>query len=357
MKFRNKYLNQKEDLYFIAEIGINHNGIFDLAIEMINKSKSAGASAVKFQKRNTEYLLLPGTELEIPTGYLSKNEKDFPDESKAFGTWTYPDTRLELTDDQHVELWKHANKIGLDYIVSPWDEDSLNFLVDNNAKVIKIASIDTNNFHFMKLVASKKIPVIASVGMCNWSEINQTWQIFKEANCPLMFLHCTSAYPSEIKDKNLNCIPVLQNLFNQEVGFSGHGIGFTGTFGATALGVKVVEKHVTLNREMSGPDQAASLEFNEVETLVKESNKLIEALGTTNKVFLESEEILHGVLSKRIITSKKIKANEPFTFENLRTVVTKKIGGILPNRYFEVVGKFSKNDLSENHIINLLDIV
>ena len=357
MNFKKKFLSKNEEIYFIAEIGINHSGIFDLAIEMIDQSKKAGASAVKFQKRDADCLLLPGTELEVPTGYLSKDANDIPDESKAFGTWTYPDKRLEFTDEEHIELWKYAEKLGLDYIVSPWDENSLEFLVKNKAKVIKIPSIDTSNFWFMDLVASKKIPVIASVGMCDWAEINKTWHIFKEAGCPLMFLHCTSAYPSEIKDKNLSCIPVLQKLFNQDVGFSGHGTGYTGTFGAVSLGADVIEKHVTLNRNMSGPDQSASLEFSEVKTLIEEANKIKVALGTTNKVFLDSEEVLHGVLTKKIVTSEEIKKGSKLTSNNLRTVVTKKDGGILPNKYYEIVNKKASRDLEVNHILTNEDFI
>lgn len=355
MNFKKKHLTDSDEIYFIAEIGINHNGVYDLAIEMIDKSKKSGAQAVKFQKRDAKCLLLEGTEVETPTGYLSQNANDFPDESKAFGTWDYPDTRLEFTNDQHLELWKYAEKLGMDYIISPWDENSLEFLVKNNAKVIKIPSIDTNNFWFMELVASKKIPVIASVGMCNWAEINQTWRIFEQADCPLMFLHCVSAYPSEIKDKNLKCIPIIQNLFKQDVGFSGHGTGATGTLGAVALGSEVIEKHVTLSRAMSGPDQNASLEFHEVSSLIDEANKIKVALGTTNKVFLESEAVLHGVLAKKIIVSKEIKAGDAFSSENLRTVVTKKDGGILPNKYYEIINKTALRSLPKNHVLEYSD--
>jgi len=356
MNFKKKYLTNNQKIYFIAEIGINHNGLFDLAIQMIDESKKAGANAVKFQKRNPKFLLLEGVDVETPTGYLSQNPNDFPDEEKAFGSWDYPDTRLELTDNQHLELWKYSVEKGLDYIISPWDEDSLNFLVKNNAKVIKIPSIDTNNFWFMELVASKKIPVIASVGMCNWAEINSTWQIFEKANCPLMFLHCVSSYPSELKDKNLKCIPILQDLFNEDVGFSGHGIGFTGTLGAVSLGCQVVEKHVTLSREMSGPDQNASLEFAEFKDLINETENIRIALGSTNKVFQDSEKVLHGVLSKKIITSKNLKKGEKITSKNIRTVVTKTNTGMLPNKYYTILNQPVSKDLQKDHILEPSDI-
>jgi len=356
MIFKKTYLSDSDAIYFIAEIGINHNGVFDLAIQMIDESKKSGASAVKFQKRDPKRLLLEGVEIEVPTGYLSQSPNDLPDESKAFGSWNYPDVRLEFTDEQHLELWKYSEKLGMDYIVSPWDENSLDFLVNNKAKVIKIPSIDTSNFWFMELVASKKIPVIASVGMCNWSEINTTWQIFEKARCPLMFLHCVSAYPSELKDKNLNCIPIIQNLFNEDVGFSGHGIGATGTLGAVALGADVIEKHVTLSREMSGPDQDASLEFNEVASLIVEANNTKVALGTTNKIFQESEAVLHGVLTKKIILSEDLKKGGSLSHDNIRTVVTKSVGGILPNKYYEIVNKVATRDLPKNHILENSDI-
>ena len=233
----------------------------------------------------------------------------------------------------------------------------VNFLVKNNAKVIKIASIDTNNFSFMELVAQKKIPVIASIGMCNWNEVAITWNIFKKAKCPIMFLHCTSAYPCPIEDKNLNCIPILQNMFKEDIGFSGHGTGPIGTLGAVALGAKVIEKHVTLSRKMSGPDQNASLEFNELKSLIINSNQMQKALGSSIKAFEKSEKTLHGVLAKRIIISKPMKSGEKITASHIRTVVTKKNDGLLPNKYYEILGLKVKNDLKINHVLEFSDLI
>ena len=126
--FKREVLANNENVYFIAEIGINHNGYFPLAEKMVLLSKEAGADAVKFQKRNAEMLLLNGVVVEEPTGYLSENESDLPTESKAFGTWDYPDVRLEFSDEEHIKLWDYASSLGLDYIASPWDESSLDFL-------------------------------------------------------------------------------------------------------------------------------------------------------------------------------------------------------------------------------------
>jgi len=355
MGFKKKYLNDNDLPYFIAEIGINHNGHFDLAKRMIDASKEAKADAVKFQKRNFETLLLPGVIIEEPTGYLSKDENDLPTEDKAFGTWTYPDKRLEFTDEQVLELWKYTESLGLDFIVSPWEEKSVDFLSENNAKVIKLASIDTSNYQFCEYIASKRIPVIASTGMTNYEQMNIVWNIFRDANCPMMFLHCTSAYPSPIEDKHLRCIPVMQQMFNSDIGFSGHAIGPEGTLGAVTLGANVVEKHVSLSREMSGPDQAASLEFHEFSKLVDMAQNIVSALGIPRKKFLTSEEVLHGILARKLVVVSKLNKGEIITKEMLRTVVTKEEGGILPDQYYNVVNSIANRNMEENHILEIGD--
>lgn len=355
--FKEKYLSKGKVPYFIAEIGINHNGVMDIAKKMIKASREADANAVKFQKRHIETLVMPGAVITEPTGYLSQNENDIPDnENKAFGTWTYPDKRLEFTDEQHLELWKYAKSIGLDYLVSPWEEKSVDFLVENGIKVIKIASVDATNYQFCEYIASKGVPTIVSTGMTNYSELQKTWSIFEKANCPMMFLHCTSAYPSPIEDKNLKCIPILQALFDEDVGFSGHAIGVEGTLGAVALGATVVEKHVTLNRAMNGPDHAASLEFSELADLIRMSKNMVKALGSGRKQFLPSEKVLHSVLSKRFITTCDITAGTRLEPSMLRTVVTKKEGGILPNHYYTLLNAKLTNKVPANHILSWEDL-
>ena len=356
MGFKEEYLKPGKYPYFIAEIGINHNGYMNLAKRMIDASKNAGADAVKFQKRNFDTLLLPGVVIPEPTGYLSKDENDLPTEDKAFGTWTYPDKRLEFTDRQVVQLWSYAESKGLDFIVSPWEEDSVDFLVDRDAKVIKLASIDTTNYQFCEYIANKRIPTIVSTGMCNYDQLNVVWDIFYTYKCPMMFLHCTSAYPSPIEDKNLNCIPYMRMEYDMDIGFSGHGVGIEGALGAIALGANVVEKHVTLSKKMSGPDQAASLEFVDFAELIRLSNNVAVALGSDTKGFLPSEQTLHNILSKRIVTSCAIKKGVVITKDMLRTVVTKKEGGFFPEYYYHILGSVAVRDLQPFHIIEDQDI-
>ena len=232
----------KNSPYIIAEIGINHNGYLSLAKKMIFKSKQAGADAVKFQKRDAKDLVNNLNELGKSTGYLSKNEYDINHKAKKFGTWVYPDTRLELSDKDYKELKKYCKKLKIDFIVTPWEEKSVESLVKIGVSYFKIASIDANNYHFCEYVAKKKKPTIISTGMLTYNEIQQTQKIFKKYKTPHIFLHCTSAYPSNEKDKNLNCIPKLRKILNEDVGFSGHGTGIAGAAGATALGAKVIEK-------------------------------------------------------------------------------------------------------------------
>ena len=186
--------------YIIAEIGINHNGYLRLAKNDL-PIKKAGADAVKFQKRNAQDLVNSLPKLGKSTGYLSKNENDINHKTKKFGTWVYPDIRLELSDNDYLELKKYCKKIKIDFIVTPWDETSVNSLIKIGVDFIKIASIDANNYHFCDYIAKKKRPTIISTGMCTYEEILKTQKIFNKYKTPHIFLHCTSAYPSKEKDK------------------------------------------------------------------------------------------------------------------------------------------------------------
>ena len=149
----------------------------------------------------------------------------------------------------------------------------------------------------------------------------------------------------------------MRDIFEMDIGFSGHGVGFEGTLGAIALGARVVEKHVTLSRKMSGPDQSASLEFGEFAKLIEQSGNMVRAMGNGRKDFLPSEEVLHGVLAKKIVTTKPIKKGTIIESNMIKTIVTKQKGGLLPDKYYSVLGASTIKNLPENHILEIGDLV
>ena len=210
---------------------------------------------------------------------------------------------------------------------------------------------------FCDYVARQKLPTIISTGMCTYNEILKTQKIFKKYKTKHIFLHCTSAYPSDEKDKHLNCIPKLRKMLKSDVGFSGHGTGITGAVGATALGAKIIEKHVTLNKKMLGPDHAASLEFDTFKELVDLCRKVSISLGSDKKKFLKSEKILHGILIRKFIVRTNIKKGQKFTFNNIKTALTYKKGGILPKDYFKILGKKARVNLHKGQILNFNNLI
>ena len=189
-----------------------------------------------------------------------------------------------------------------------------------------------------------------------YKEIVKTQSIFKKYNTAHIFLHCTSAYPSDEKDKNLNCIPKLRSLLNEDVGFSGHGTGIAGAAGATALGAKVIEKHVTLSKKMLGPDHAASLEFNTFSYLVDTCRKVSISLGSSEKKFLNSEKILHSILCRKFVVRKDLKKGAKLNRNNIKTALTYSKNGLLPNQYYKILNKKVKRSLKSGQILKISDI-
>ena len=353
--FKKKYLNKSDEPYFISEIGINHNGSIKIALEMIKASKLAGFNAVKFQKRDAEEMLNYGLKIPTPHGYLSKNKNDIPKKMPKFGKWVYPDIRLELKKKDYIKIKKFCKKIKIDLIVTPWDEKSVDFLSTLGVKAMKIASIDANNFHFCNYIAKKKIPTIISTGMCTYKEIVITQKIFKKFKTPHMFLHCTSAYPSSEKDKNLSCIPVLRKILKTDIGFSGHGKGLAGSVGAVALGANVIEKHSTFNKKMAGPDHAASLEFDQLRELIELCKKVRISIGKPIKKLLDSEKILNKILSRRLVCANDIKKGSKFNYKNIKPALVYKNVGLRTNQFFKVLNKKAKQNLIKGDILRRSD--
>lgn len=275
-KITDNKINNSNNVYFIGEVGINHNGDINLAKKMILEAKKAGFSAVKFQKRNPE--------ISTPENVKSKLRET------PWGEMTYLDYkfRIEFEKKEYDEIDNYCRELEIDWFASCWDIDSLNFLLNYEPPVLKIASASITNKDLLIAHRDSMLPIIMSTGMSTPDEIHKAYTILK--NNDLAILHTTSTYPCPPEELNLNVIKTLiQQYPNNPIGYSGHESGLSTSIAAAVLGAKIIERHITLNRAMWGTDQAASLEPIGMQRLVGSINKIITALGDGKKKVYESE--------------------------------------------------------------------
>jgi N-acetylneuraminate synthase len=276
VKIGNRFVGPGHPCYVIAEIGINHNGDLDIAKQLIKMSAEAGCDAVKFQKRTPE-LCVPLDQRNIL--------RETP-----WGQMTYMDYRykVEFDEKQYKELADYAQTFNLHLFASPWDVESVDFMVKMNHPVIKIPSASITDVELLGKIASTKLPVIMSTGMSTMDQIDKAVSILNKEN--LLIAHSTSAYPCDPQELNLRMIPVLQDRFQVPIGYSGHETGLQTTVAAVTLGACFVERHVTLDRAMWGSDQSASVEPPGLVRLVRDIRTVEKALGDGIKKVYESEK-------------------------------------------------------------------
>ncbi len=275
VKIGNKLVGPENPCYVIAEIGINHNGDFEIAKQLIQMSTEAGCDAVKFQKRTPE-LCVPLDQRNVM--------RETP-----WGQMTYMDYRykVEFDEKQYQELADFAAKFDVHLFASPWDVESVDFLVKMKHPVIKIPSASITDIELLEKIASTGLPVIMSTGMSTMDQIDKAVSVLNKEN--LLIAHSTSAYPCDPAELNLKMIPVLQDRYQVPIGYSGHETGLQTTVAAVTLGACFVERHVTLDRAMWGSDQSASVEPPGVQRLVRDIRTVESALGDGIKKVYESE--------------------------------------------------------------------
>lgn len=262
--------------YLIGEIGINHNGDVELAKQLMDVSKVAGAQAVKFQKRNPE--------VAVPEHQKSKPR------STPWGEMTYLEYkyRVEFEDEQYTEIDRYAKELGLQWFASPWDVDSVNFLEKFDAVTHKVASASITDVKLLEALRDTGKPLIMSTGMSTLEQIDRAVEILGTDN--LVLMHATSTYPLPAEEVNLLAIPALRERYGVPVGYSGHELGTTITTAAVALGAVTVERHITLDSTMWGSDQSASMEPAEFISLGRQIREIETALGDGNKRVMPGEE-------------------------------------------------------------------
>lgn len=328
--------------YIIAEAGVNHNGNFDLAKKMIYEAKIAGVDAVKFQTFKSDNLVSSFAEKAEYQKKTTDSQESQLDMLK----------NLELTFKEFQLLNEYALSLDIDFLSTPFDDDSIEFLSTLNMPFWKIPSGEITNLPYLMKIEKTKKPIILSTGMSVMDEITEALSVFRNYDRKdITLLHCNTEYPTPFVDVNLKAMKTLRDKFNVNIGYSDHTEGIETPIAAVALGATVIEKHFTLDRNMPGPDHKASLEPDELAHMVKAIRHIEIALGNGEKTPSESEKKNILNIRKSIVAKCKIKKGDLFTIDNL---TTKRPGnGISPMRWFDVLGKVAQDDFNIDEDIKL----
>lgn len=333
--------NQRK-VFFISEIGINHNGSYELAEELIEKSIEAGADIIKFQIRNLNEL--------YPVDKLN---------SFGLGSQYIYDIvkKFDLRFEEYLKLFKFVKKKNSIPLCTPFDLVSLNLLIENKFDFFKIASADLSNLELIEKAALNSSKIILSTGMHSEDQILKTNKFLIELGVNPIFLHCNSTYPAPYQDLNLHYIQRLKKMTKSTyVGYSGHERGFHIPLAAVALGAKFIEKHFTLDRDLEGPDHKVSLLPNEFKEMVSRSRDIEASLGSKNtaKIITQGEIINKESLSKSIYASKDIKRNQVIKKSDL--VMMSPATGLDFSYIVKLVGKRAFRDKKVGESFELIDL-
>ncbi|WP_245883279.1 N-acetylneuraminate synthase family protein [Halalkaliarchaeum desulfuricum] len=321
----------------IAEAGINHNGSIQIAKELVDVAVEAGADAVKFQKRKltetyVEDIVEDPAIAEMGVEYTVSNLKD-----------------VLLTDNQYRELAEYCEEQGIQFLCSPWDEDSVDFLEDIGIPAYKVGSPDMTNFVLLERLLETGKPLLLSTGMSEEREIDRTVEFLQERDAEFGLLHCRSTYPSPFHNLNLDFMNELKRRYQVPVGYSGHERGIAVSSSAVAMGACVIERHFTLSRDMDGPDHSASLEPQGLEKLIRDIRNIEESRGTPRRYITRGEYNNRVSLAKSLATTRNIQKGEEITREDLTSKSPAK--GISPQELYNVVGKRAQRDIGSDELL------
>lgn len=329
--------------YIIAEIGCNHNGDVNLAKQMIDEAAKCGVDAVKFQTFKADKLISK----HAPKANYQK-ETTGEQESQLQMT-----RKLELSHDEYLGLKNYAEGKGLAVFSTPFDDESLDFLIQTDMPIYKISSGDLTNLPFLEKIGGLQKKVILSTGMADLEEIHTAIQALQEnGTTDIALLHCTTEYPTAFPDVNLRVLQTFQTLFpDLEIGYSDHSLGYEVPIAAVAMGAQVIEKHFTLDNDLPGPDHRASATPDILKRLVEGIRHIELALGTGDKKPVAAELANREAARKSIVAKRSIRKGEIFTADNL--TVKRPGNGISPMKWYEILGKESTRDFAEDDLIEL----
>lgn len=331
-----------EKVYIIAEAGDNHNGDFNTALKLVDVAKRAGADCVKFQTFVTEEIISKYAEMaEYQKKNTGKEESQFEMVK-----------RLELSFDEFRKIKEYCDRVGIQFLSTPFDLKSVDFLNELGVPFFKIPSGEITNYPYLIKIAHTGKPVVMSTGMCEPDEILAAINVLeKNGSGEITLLHCNTEYPTPLKDVNLYAMRTMKKMFGKKVGYSDHTKGIEVPVAAVALGACVVEKHFTLDKNMPGPDHKASLEPDELGRMVKNIRNIEIALGDGVKRVSESERKNIAIARKSIVARRNIQEGEILTEENL--AVKRPGTGINPMQWMEVLGTRAVRDFKEDELIEI----
>lgn len=326
--------------YVIAEAGVNHNGDIDLAMELVRVAARSGADAVKFQTFSVDRLV---TEDARKAQYQATQTGTGESQAEML-------RRLEFTAPMHYAVLEECARLGLTFFSTPFDERSADFLESLGVPVFKIPSGEVTNLPYLAHIAAKRRPMILSTGMCTLGEVAEAVDTIQKAGpAPLAILHCLTAYPAPPDQANLRAMDTLRQAFGCPTGFSDHTAGLTIPIAAIAAGAELIEKHFTLDRTLSGPDHAASLEPGELEQMVTEIRTVERAMGDGIKRRQPVEMEIAEVARKSLTTLEAIPAGDVV---DLSALIARRPGiGISPADIGWVVGRRARIDLPAGHTL------
>lgn len=327
----------------IAEAGVNHNGNMDIAKRLIDAAADAGVDYVKFQTFKTENLV----SFNAPT---AEYQKAATQETSQYAMLK----RLELNEQQHIELLEYCNKKGVKFLSTAFDMDSIDLLESLNLDLWKIPSGEITNYPYLARIAATGKPIIMSTGMCDTSDINNALDALIENGATkesITLLHCNTQYPTPYEDVNLLAMNTIKSDYGLATGYSDHTQGIEIPIAAVALGACVIEKHFTLDRNMEGPDHKASLEPAELKKMVEAIRIVEQALGSTSKTVSPSEAQNKSIARKSIVAKRNIHKGETLTEDNI--TVKRPGNGISPMKWREVIGTPATRDFAPDEPIEM----
>lgn len=332
-------------VFIIAEAGVNHNGDIIKAKKLIDMAVDCGADAIKFQTFKAEE----------STGVFADKAEYQKENDRTQESQFEMLKKLELPFEQFYDLKKYCENAGIIFLSTPDGTDSLNCLIDIDVDLIKIGSTEITNYEFLKKIGETRKPLILSTGMSTLGEVEKAIQTINDTgNCDLRLMHCTTDYPTIVEDVNIKAMITLKQAFKLPVGYSDHTLSFEAAIAAVALGAEFIEKHITLDQNMLGPDHKASMPPDLFRNYVKYIRNTEKLLGSGIKKPTESEIINRENIRRKIVASENIEKGTVLKEEML---VLKRAGNGVTSEFMPMfIGRMLKCNIMKDQAIDWKDI-